>query len=331
MIIDTYRKFKRTSKKSLLLRLVRGSLNPWLIKLTSLPDYNGEKSIVLLGGPRSGTTWLAEIISTIPKSALLFEPLYLPKVREARVAGMQWHKFLLPDDEWPEGEVFCRQIFSGKILNPWTTSFMPVKRAIRPQVWVIKMVRANMMLGWMLKKFPFLKPALLVRHPCASILSMRQQGWPLPNKPPHLSKFETTFPHVRDIIAKLKHPIEYSAAMWCISYYPALLLSPHQRYIVVSYERLVQDGEEESRRLFNFFQLDMPIETLDRLRSYSQMTKKDSPMYKAGNPLAKWKTELSSDEVHMILNVVKRFGLDFYNEDIEPDYDRLYGPCPIKQ
>ena len=155
---------------------------------------------------------------------------------------------------------------------------------------------------------------------------MRQQGWPPPNRPPHFRKFESAFPHVRDIIVKLKHPIEYSAALWCMSYYSALSLSPYQRYIVVSYERMIRDGEEELRRLFDFLQLELSGEALCSLRRFSQMTKKDSPIYKVGDPLAKWKNELSANEISMILGVVERFGLDFYKANIEPDYDRLYGP-----
>jgi hypothetical protein len=158
---------------------------------------------------------------------------------------------------------------------------------------------------------------------------MRQQGWMQPNKPPHFKKFEAAFPFVADILSKLKHPIEYSAALWCISYYSALLLSPHKKFIVVSYESMIRDGENELRRLFNYFELDLPIEALSRLRSYSQMTKNDSPIYQKGDPLAKWKNELTCEEIHMILSIVNQFGLDFYTENSEPDYSRLYGPCPI--
>jgi hypothetical protein len=39
--------------------------------------------------------------------------------------------------------------------------------------------------------------------------------------------------------------------------------------------------------------------------------------------LPKWKRTLGEDQVHRILAVVDRFGLDFYDEDPEPDYRKL--------
>jgi hypothetical protein len=36
--------------------------------------------------------------------------------------------------------------------------------------------------------------------------------------------------------------------------------------------------------------------------------------------LSKWKKDLSDKQVKNILNIVSLFDLDFYNEDIEPDY-----------
>lgn len=331
MLSDTYQKISRTPKKVLLRRLVRAIVNPWLVRCTSSPNYTPEQSIVLLGGPRSGTTWLAELLCTIPDTALMFEPLYLPKVKAARKAGVDWHTFLLPQEQWPQGEAFCRQILTGKVLNGWTTSFMPMQRAIRPRRWVIKLVRANMMLGWMLETFPFLRPALLIRHPCSTILSMRQQGWPQITYPPRLKKFEAAFPHVETLRSTWRHPVEYAAALWCMSYMAALLTAPRDRYALVSFERMVRKGEEEIRRLFAFLKCDLPPEALARLRRYSQMTKKDSPMYKGGDPLSKWRDALSAEEVRMILDVVKQFGMDFYTDEVEPDYARLYGPCPIAE
>jgi hypothetical protein len=330
MFIETWNKFKTSSKNDLLQRLLRGTVNPWLVKFTSLPDCKLEKSIVIFGGPRSGTTWLAEILNTIPKSGLIFEPLYLSKVREARVAGVERHAYLPPGEKWPAGELFFRKMLDGKVLNSWTTSFMPLKRAVRPNLWVIKMIRANMMLSWMLDKFPSLKPVLIIRHPCSTILSMRQMGWPPPTRRPHFPKFESTFPHIRSIVEKLNHPIEYSAAMWCISYYPTLLHTLYNKHIVVSYERLVREGDKELKRIFDYLQILQPKEAVDQLRRFSRMTKIDSPIHETGDPLAKWSEKLSPEEIKMILNVVKAFGMDFYDENYEPNYERLYSQCPIR-
>ena len=38
---------------------------------------------------------------------------------------------------------------------------------------------------------------------------------------------------------------------------------------------------------------------------------------------AKWKKFLSDEQIKRILSIVSDFGLDFYTEDIEPDYENI--------
>ena len=39
--------------------------------------------------------------------------------------------------------------------------------------------------------------------------------------------------------------------------------------------------------------------------------------------LSKWKKYLSKEQIENILGIVSDFGLDFYTEEIEPDYKRI--------
>jgi hypothetical protein len=39
--------------------------------------------------------------------------------------------------------------------------------------------------------------------------------------------------------------------------------------------------------------------------------------------LSKWKDALSSKQIDRILDIAETYGLDFYSQEIEPDYDRL--------
>jgi len=312
MLTDTYKKFQRTPKKNLFLRFVRGSLNPWLINMTAPADYSPQRSVVLLGDPRSGTTWLAELLCTVPGSALLFEPLYFPRVKAARDANIDWHTFYRSDEPWPQGKAFFEQVLTGQILTHWTTSFTPIPKALHPQRWVIKMIRANLLLGWLLHNFPYIKPILIIRHPCATILSKRQQGWPPLTYPPRLRKVEQAFPHLRDIRKSLRHPIEFETFLWCISYFVALSAEPQERYLLVHFEQLVRNGDEELQRIFSFLQIDMPENSLTRLNRRSQMTKKDSPLYQDGDPLKRWQEKMAKRDIDMVLNIVTKFGLESY-------------------
>ena len=104
-------------------RAIRGSFNPWLLQCTELRDYDLSNTLVVAGSARTGTTWLAELVSTCPRSALIFEPLHPLRVPQAAAAGFRGGKnFLEPDEAWPEGEEFLKMALRGKIRNRWTTS-----------------------------------------------------------------------------------------------------------------------------------------------------------------------------------------------------------------
>ena len=46
--------------------------------------------------------------------------------------------------------------------------------------------------------------------------------------------------------------------------------------------------------------------------------------YEISMKLIKYETGLTKDQIDRILSIVNDFGLDFYDEDIEPDYNNKY-------
>src|SRR5262245_687131 len=75
------------SFRSAAVRASRSLLNPLLGRLTSNAGYDLRETILVVGWARSGTTWLAEVLSAIPNSAILFEPFHTERVPEAAAAG----------------------------------------------------------------------------------------------------------------------------------------------------------------------------------------------------------------------------------------------------
>jgi hypothetical protein len=39
--------------------------------------------------------------------------------------------------------------------------------------------------------------------------------------------------------------------------------------------------------------------------------------------LSKWKRHLTSDQIDRVLGITHSFGIDWYTEDLEPDYEKL--------
>lgn len=277
------------------------------------------RALVVAGSPRSGTTWIAQALSGLPGSAVLFEPLHLDAVPEARAAGFSWRTHVTDVADWASGEAFLRRVFRGDILNQWTVREISLRSALTAEFLIVKFVRANRMLGWIARTFPIRAPLLVLRHPCAVVASRIRKGdWR------HVARPEV--PHGLTIAAELQTAIdrletveERLAADWALDSY--LLLSsptPHP-WQLVFYEHLVLDFRKEIEKVCHHWQLDVPARIEVRAQTRSSVTHRSGISGVAG-----WRQQLSGDQIRRILDVTAAFGLDFYTERLEPDMDRVH-------
>lgn len=315
------------SIRSIATRGSRAILNPLLAKLTADRHYNIRDTILVLGWARSGTTWLAEVLSTIPRSAILFEPLHTARVPEAAAAGFPVEDILLPGEGSAAQRLFMERVLRGRVLNWWTCSANPLSRAIRPKVWIVKEIAANYLIEWILGTFAIQRAMLIVRHPCATIASRMAQGW-APNAVQFKVKnaeVRRKFPHLDPLCRNLKDPFEVMAARWCLMNYLPLSLHPRPFHLI-AYESLATRGVRDLESAFVDWGLAMPPAIEQSLGRASATTKSDaSDGLVHRRPIDQWKRTLTADQVDRILGVVRDFGMDFYTKDPEPDYTRLNG------
>jgi hypothetical protein len=310
-------------------RLSRRSLGPTLVRLTADRNYDLGETLVVAGSPRSGTTWLAEVLSALPRSAILFEPEHMLQVPDARRAGLDWHVMKLPGDAWPDGERYFDRVLRGQVVTPWTTSHLPLSRAIAPRRWIVKFVDANLMLGWLATRFPIRPPVLVLRHPCAVVGSQLRRGWKLDHAP-RTAAFFARYPQFSEYVSSLRDPAEWSAAHWCIHTYVPLMLPQPRPFLVTSYEQATRCPEQEFPRLFKHWRLAVPDDLVDRTRRPSGTTDRGSDLHQNSDSDAGWRKALSTEQIRRILAVVREFGLDFYTDDPQPDAVRLGGPTPVR-
>ncbi len=307
---------------------MRATLNSLMLKLTADPDYDSRNTIVISGSARSGTTWLAEVLSTIPRSAILFEPLQTKKVPEAAAAGFPIRDALQPGEGSATQKAFMHRALQGRVVNWWTCSINPVHRTIRPQIWIVKEISNNHLLEWIAGTFAVRRGVLIVRHPCATIASRMAQGWT--HKDARLRvKHQATrrrFPHLDRFCRNLEDPFERMAARWCLQNYVPLSLHPRP-FHVLAYESLAIRGVTDLVPMLADWGLDVPA-ALDRSLGRASATTKASAMTGAQHrqSIDQWKRRLTPAQIEGILRVVRNFGMDFYTDDPEPDYDRLQRP-----
>jgi len=308
-------------------RVSRRALSPLLLRATASRSYDIKNTLVIAGSPRSGTTWLAELLNRIPRSAILFEPEHVQQVPEARKAGLTWHTIKDPDEDWAEGRQFFDEVFRGKLISSWTVSHVPLANAVAPRTWIVKFVDANFMLGWLARSFPIKPPALLVRHPCAVIASQLRRGWSNPH-PPRLKGFLAKYPQFTDYLETLSDPAEYAAALWSMQTYAPLMLPKPWPFVVMPYEELAADPRSELSRLFAAWQMPMPEGVLESAMRPSGTTDSGSALHAGADPSSSWRRSLSPRQIDGILAVIRTFGLDFYDATGRPDLARLHALTP---
>jgi hypothetical protein len=273
--------------------------------------YDEEATILVSGSPRSGTTWLASSLSALPSSAVLFEPLQLEHVPAARRAGFRWRTFVPPGRAWPEGERFLRRVFSGRVLNGWTAREIAIPR--RVETWIVKCVRTNRLLPWIAERFNFRRPLLIVRHPCAVVASQLNRSWPA-----DVGEADTEHPfgdRVNDFVASLPTVEERLAAVWALDTLVPLS-SPHPwPWEMLCFEHLVRGGLDVLSGVFSNWGLSTPTGIAERL---SRLSSTADARTAGGDPVTSWRGRLSASQTRRILDVVRRLGIEIYDEDVMP-------------
>jgi hypothetical protein len=303
------------------------------------------KDVILIAGtPRSGTTWLMDIMTTIPDYTSLFEPINPVWFPESFQVGFKSRTYLPVDKNWKEGEDYLRKIFTGKMVSRvpnYQLNLEVIMRRLLGHKLIIKAVRLNRMLPWITKRFKLRGVFFIIRHPCAVISSQLKTGFYgyHPSSPP----YNDICPNLDDILEeasmingldtdllnklkKIKSKEEILAAAWCLdNYVPLSYPKPHP-WTTVIYEKLAKEGEKEITRYFNEIgEKKIPSLAIKHSKRASLVTITDEAknVSQAGVQLSKWKKSLSEKQIERILRIVSDFGLDFYSNDPEPDYDNI--------
>lgn len=79
-------------------------------------DFNPSENLVMCSAPRGGSTWLAELLTEVPRTALLFEPMYVRMRDTGPFQGLSIVSYQpVPESaSWPELEAAFNDVLRGK-------------------------------------------------------------------------------------------------------------------------------------------------------------------------------------------------------------------------
>ncbi len=304
---------------------------------THLFPCDVEDTIVVTGSPRSGTTWLSELIRELPGYKMLNEPLHLKGVPEAkRIDDLEWRTHVPPDADFPELEALLRRYLTGRVGATWkwrlkdSNPARQIVQHIRRRKLIVKLVRIGRMLSWFSKQFPVRAIISTFRHPCAVVASQLNDGWNV-NRFPEPGRLENTLGQFPEDVEKqfgavledIDTPAGVLAAVWCIDTYMTLRGPVHRPWIVTTYEGLLERREEEIERILDALEIPMPEHLHSQLGKPSYSAADDLVVDEIETQLTKWQRRLDPDQIDTVLQIADAFGLDFYSDAPRPNVDRL--------
>ena len=306
----------------------------------------GERAMFAFSGPpdpasawllassgRSGSTWLGDMLAATPGVQQLFEPFDPRNSADYRqLMGWQpdwtpsWVKrhYLRPHDEAPEWRALWEQVLSGRIrtyLTDYTrTSFFPRR-------FLVKTIRANMMLGFVANQFGP-TTILLARHPAAVINSMYYRvkaSWPA-DVQDMLAQEALVEDYLQPWVAQIEQihdGLEALIVWWAAENKVALTQLAHHSHYQVFYEWLTLHPQDEMAALLQWLGLPANAVPVKLLHRYSRMTsvrQRQSRETDAMSRLSAWQQELPAKTQRLVQLWSERFEIPWYQ----------HGPLPVQ-
>ena len=179
-------------------------------------NYDLDKTILILGSTRSGTTFLMESLNRNNDYRLIFEPFNPSYSREWEAFSAR--QYLNPNKVSDQELRKVGHILSGKITNSWVDRY---NRKLRSSARIIKAVRANLLLDLIEQKFPQVRIIYIYRNPydvVASRIGLNFDPLDFQLILEHDAFMKKYYPNIdaEKLVEKLNDNVHRHTAMWCL-------------------------------------------------------------------------------------------------------------------
>jgi hypothetical protein len=285
-------------------------------------NHNISNTVLYAGSGRGGTTWISEIINFNNQYRYMFEPLNADYIKQFE--HFKKRQYLRADEKNEAYTDPIKKMLEGHMKHYWIDQF---NKKIIVDKRLIKVIRGNLLLGFISHNFPEVKLLLSIRHPFAVANSQLKRRWE-----PDLEKFYLQQPNLLEdyislFVTNIKNAettFERSMIMWCIDNYVPLKQLDEHLIKVIFYEDLVLNPESELESLCKFLGNNYDKKVFSVLRRPSKMSG-DYDVQKNGIDIINgWKEKTSEKDFRAGNDILRAFGLDkLYNEDSTPNHTML--------
>ncbi|EKU97435.1 sulfotransferase domain protein [Leptolyngbya sp. PCC 7375] len=286
--------------------------------------------IFLAGLPRSGTTWLASVLSTATKVKHLHEPFNKDHVPEA---APHWLKYLRADDSDSAFKEYCQTVFSGrsnhnyikgKLAKPY--SLLGNRLSWLPGRIMVKDVHSCMALDWINKN---IAPQIVIitRHPCGLASSWLRtfESDPRTGRGKALTRLLSQPKLIEDYLSPFEETLRNSndffhnvALYWGATHYVLhKQRQTHPNWIFISHEDLCREPIKEYKTLFRKLNLEWTAKTDQILQTSTAADSGNSysPIRVSANEPNKWLKHLTPEQIETVQQWSSIFEVPFYTEE----------------
>jgi hypothetical protein len=305
---------------------------------------------IIAGSGRSGTTWVLDALAEANGLRTVFEPLHPLAIPDARPYA---YRYLRPQTEHAAAEAFFSDVFAGRRHSSWTSyrvrpdrlrlsastfrsiaslhSYVRRWQALyeryhryapaKHRVPLVKFIRANLLLGWILERFDA-RVVLVLRHPGAVVESrLRLEGdeWePRAQLLQYLGQPELQEDYLFKYNELLRGPLSLAEAhtvIWCIENQLALQQLAASCTLIAHYEHLVTEGPAAWHPLVEALALrGMPEPDVLMRPSQSAAHRGEHRAHGAAD-IARWRDALDSPTRRQIARVLDAMEVTLYDMD----------------
>ncbi|WP_054860241.1 sulfotransferase [Gracilibacillus sp. JCM 18860] len=260
------------------------------------------KQIISIHGvPRSGTTWLGQILDSSPQVKYKYQPLFSYTFKnKINLQSTQTDILNFYQQLYNKSDEFLDQIKQKE------TGIHPTfKDKTNSPLWLVtKMVRYHYLVPHLLKNIENIKFVFIVRNPCGSLKSWK-------NAPREFKKDLWDFNEQWEFgqCRNEFRPEEYFGYhKWKEA--AKLFLDMKDKYpervFLLKYEDLVKDPLGKSMELYKFCDLDFSDQTKEFIKDSTNIKQEDVySVYKGPKDVNDWKNELDESIVNKIYNDLK--------------------------
>ncbi|MEM7369514.1 MAG: sulfotransferase [Bacteroidota bacterium] len=299
------------------------------IKHTSTFHKAGtEKNIFLFSMPRSGTTWLMEIIATQPGFKIVNEPFNLRKDVVRDNLGLQAWDSLMEIGSLPKIATYMQHFIEGR-----DSDLRYFRQAPFSDLWKLRTNRIIFKLlfvgegdfDWFADTFNG-EIVYLVRHPIPVSLSRavhpRLQSFVESDHKRHFSQDQLAY--AQEIIFR-GDKFECAVVDWCFQNAVALRkIKPD--WLVLSYEQMVMEPTLVIDTLIDRFSFERPELMYERVNKASNSTaksnKESQEILRDANKrreskkwlVEKWAAKVTEEQIQKTFEILTVFNIDFYEK-----------------